>query len=65
MTPRVLYISFNEVFVTDERGMYMTEQDYDRKNDKKGGSKDHIPETTFIITCGVMYVVSMLLLVFG
>lgn len=62
---RVIYISYNEVFVFNERGMYMEEQNYNRKNNKKEGSKDHIPETTFIIVCGVMYIVSILLLVFG
>lgn len=41
----------------------MEEQDYNQK--KKRGPKDHIPETTFIIVMGVIYVVSMLLLVFG
>ena len=42
----------------------MEEQNY-RKKDKERGSKEHIPETAFIIVCGVMYIVSILLLVFG
>lgn len=43
----------------------MEERNYDKKYDEKGESKGHIPETAFIITCGVMYIVSILLLVFG
>ena len=42
----------------------MEEQNY-RKKDKERGSKDHIPDTTFIIVCGVLYVVSLLALMFG
>lgn len=29
------------------------------------GSKDHIPETALIITCGVIVIVSLLLLTFA
>ena len=43
----------------------MEEQDYNKKDVKKRSPKDHIPETAFIITCGVIYIVSILLLVFG
>ena len=42
----------------------MEEHKY-KKDDNERGSKDHIPDTTFIIVCGVLYVVSLLALMFG
>lgn len=33
--------------------------------EEKRGSKDHIPETALIITCGVIVIVSLLLLTFA
>lgn len=43
----------------------MEEQNYNRNNDTNESTKGHIPETAFIIVCGVIYIVSILLLVFA
>lgn len=42
----------------------MAEQ-FNKHIEEKRGSKDHIPETALIITCGVIVIVSLLLLTFA